>query len=42
MAQGLINLLNNTLTQVNNNLARSIERKVENNYDRKPGSLERR
>lgn len=35
-------MINNTLTQVNNNLSKSIEKKIELNYDRKPNSVERR
>lgn len=35
-------MINNTLTQVNQNLARSIQKKIELNSERRPTSLERR
>jgi hypothetical protein len=42
LAEGFINMINNTLAQVNSNLARSIEKKVEQSIDKRPPSLERR
>ena len=41
VAEGVINLINNTLTQVNANLANTIQRRMKSNEHRKP-SLERK
>lgn len=30
LAEGIVSLINNTLTQVNNNLSNSIEKKIQN------------
>lgn len=34
-----MNMINNTLTQVNNNLAKSIEKKMERSPDARPRSI---
>ena len=41
MAEGVINLINNTLAQVNSNLATTIERKMRYSEEKKP-SFERK
>ena len=42
MAEGVVNLINNTLTQVNSNLANTIERRMRASEEKRPVSLERR
>lgn len=39
IAEGFIAMINNTLTQVNHNLAKSIEKKIDYSGERKHGSL---
>lgn len=39
IAEGFIAMINNTLTQVNQNLAKSIQKKMEYGQERKGGSL---